>query len=80
MSRLTFLTSTAIHKIDDGSYPWYEAEWLIPHENIRREMLRGEWALAHMDVRIRFVFCFITLFLIFLLISSPLFTICIVLV
>lgn len=49
MSRTTFLTSTAIEKNDDGNYPWNYTEWLVIHENLRREFLRGEAGIVHME-------------------------------
>ena len=45
-----FLTSKAIAPTENGCYPFYQSEWLIPHETLRREFLRAEWALSRMDV------------------------------
>lgn len=41
------LTSTVIEPKE--SYPWHEKMMLIPHEAIRRELLRAEKALNLMD-------------------------------
>jgi len=43
------LTSSAVTKTENNVYAWEQKEWLIPHEPIRREMLRAERALELMD-------------------------------
>lgn len=45
-----FLTSTAIPKTVDNEYEWTQSDWLIPHEPIRREMLRVQTALERLDL------------------------------
>ncbi len=41
------LTSTVVHPTTDGSYPFHVIGFLIPHEMLRRELLRVELALQH---------------------------------
>jgi hypothetical protein len=46
--RETYLTSTAYSKKNYS--PWYEKSFMIPHETLRRELLRAEKALQCIDV------------------------------
>lgn len=46
----TYLTSHAVPKVDSGDYPWQVADWMIPHEAIRRDFIRAAYALERMDV------------------------------
>lgn len=49
--RHTNLISEAIPQTSDGNYEWYQNEWLMIHETIRREILRAEHALNNLDVQ-----------------------------
>jgi hypothetical protein len=44
------LTSTAVTKSEVNEYPWHEFDWLLPHEPIRREMLRAQHAISLLDL------------------------------
>jgi len=44
------LTSEAIEKTPDNNYPWHVCDWLIPHEPLRRDMLRTERAIELLNV------------------------------
>lgn len=44
------LTSTAVTKPANGHYQDHDSHLLIPHEAIRRDILRAEHSLKHMDV------------------------------
>ena len=50
--REVFITSTVIgqNRDEKGEIVWYEVDWLIPHETIRREILRCEHGLARTNV------------------------------
>jgi hemerythrin superfamily protein len=48
MERL--LTSTVVNKNDDNNYSQSQCHLLIPHEAIRRELLRAEKAVLNMDI------------------------------
>ena len=48
--RETFILSGSIPKSNDGNYMWHENAWLIIHETIRRDILRGERATSNMNV------------------------------
>lgn len=50
MNRVRSLTSTAVPEASDKDYEWNVASLLIPHEALRRELMRAKGALNNMSM------------------------------
>ena len=49
MSSIISFTSTSVPAASDKTYDWSTSSLLIPHEPIRRELLRAKGALNNMS-------------------------------
>ena len=50
MENNRLLTSTVVDKRDDNNYSQSQCHLLVPHEAVRRELLRAEKALDNLDI------------------------------
>ena len=50
MNRVRSLTSTAVPEASDKNYEWHMSSLLIPHEALRRELMRANGALNNMSM------------------------------